>query len=90
MKPKGKKNALKILVLAYGLLTLAYGLYGCEAFVRKFTRKNKNETLAQEELVLTPEIYKNTASKEEQYRQYFIYWKAEDEELIDGCFILSV
>ncbi|MFA5275846.1 MAG: hypothetical protein WC417_03015 [Candidatus Omnitrophota bacterium] len=62
---------------------LIFSLIGCEAFTRKFTRKKKNAS-PQEELVLVPEVYKNTASKEEQYRQSFIFWKAEHEELIDA------
>jgi len=59
---------------------LVFNLIGCESFARKFTRKKNKEV--QEEMVLAPEPYKNTATKEEQYRRSFIFWQAEHEELI--------
>lgn len=63
--------------------SLMFTLFGCEAFVRKFTRKPKKENLPQEEMVLAPEEYKAPQlSKEEQYRQYFLFWRAWSDELI--------
>jgi len=58
-------------------------LIGCEAFVRKFTRKPKKENLPEEVMVLTPEEYKGPEmSKEERCRQYFLFWKSWQDEII--------
>lgn len=58
---------------------------GCDAFVRKFTRKPKKENLPQEEMVITPEEYKGPGlSKGELYRQYFLFWKSWHDELIES------
>ena len=74
--------SLKKLFFAVAIYFLVFNLIGCESFVRKFTRKKNREV--QEEMVLVPEPYKNTASKEDMYGQSFIYWKAEHEELISA------
>jgi alpha-galactosidase/6-phospho-beta-glucosidase family protein len=67
---------------------LAVNVAGCEAFVRKFTRKSKKEKEEQIKMVITPEEYPQPAmTKEEQYRQYFIYWKSWHEELIQSLSI---
>lgn len=63
---------------------LIFTFLGCDAFVRKFTRKPKKENLPQEELVLVPEEYKPTLSREELYRQYLLYWKSWQDELIEA------
>jgi hypothetical protein len=68
------------LLLIFCLLFLVSTLVGCEAFVRKFTRKPKEKP--KEEMVLAPEEYKPTINKEEQYRQYFLFWKSWQDELI--------
>jgi hypothetical protein len=60
-------------------------LTGCDAFVRKFTRTPKKEELPQEEMVLVPEEYKGPQMpNEELYRQYFLYWKSWQDELINA------
>jgi len=57
-------------------------LMGCEAFVRKFTRKPKKSTI-EEVPVLFPEEYSAAdISREERYREYFVFWKAWQDELI--------
>ncbi|MFA5145493.1 MAG: hypothetical protein WC723_05770 [Candidatus Omnitrophota bacterium] len=57
---------------------------GCESFTRKFTRKSKKDKGTQE-MVLSPEEYKGPqASKEEIYRQYFLFWKSWHDELIEA------
>ncbi len=66
------------------LLPMISGLVGCDAFVRKFTRKPKKENIPREEMVLMPEEYKSNLTKEEQYRQYFLYWKSWHDELIES------
>lgn len=64
---------------------LSITLIGCDAFVRKFTRKSKKDKSAKEELVLMPEEYKGPGmSPEELYRQYFMFWKCWQDELIQS------
>lgn len=70
---------LKIFII----LLLVIDLAGCEAFVRKFTRKKKKEGPG-EELVLVPEEYKDTRTTEAKYRENFTYWKAWQDELIES------
>jgi len=63
---------------------LIINLLGCDAFVRKFTRKRKTDEV-QEIPVLAPEEYKGPqTSKEEQYRQFFIFWRSWQDELIQS------
>ena len=65
-------------------LALLINLVGCEAFVRKFTRKSKKEK-APEEMVLSPEEWKGPKmTKEEMYRQYYTFWKSWTDELINA------
>ncbi|MDD5155166.1 MAG: hypothetical protein PHF11_01610 [Candidatus Omnitrophica bacterium] len=67
------------------LFCLIINLVGCEAFVRKFTRKSKKEKTPVEEMVITPQEYKPPVmSKEERYREYFLYWKSWHDELIES------
>lgn len=74
-----KKFFLFLLVSAM-VVTFA----GCEALARKFTRKSKKEAPA-EEMVLVPEEYKGpNMTKEELYRQYFLFWKSWQDELIES------
>jgi len=75
-----KSSGQKVANLSIALF-LILNLIGCEAFVRKFTRKPK-EADRQEEMVIAPQEYKNTLSHEEQYRQYFTFWKAWQDELL--------
>ena len=63
------------------LLTTALG---CEAFTRKFTRKSKKSDAAVE-MVLTPQEYKGpNMTKEEIYRQYYLYWSSWQDELVNA------
>ncbi|MCX5711520.1 MAG: hypothetical protein NTY47_00390 [Candidatus Omnitrophica bacterium] len=62
---------------------LIFSLIGCDAFVRKFTRKPKKSEEPQE-LVLAPEEYKGPGlSREELYRQSLLFWKSWMDELIE-------
>jgi hypothetical protein len=80
LKPQIRQIIL--LVTSYLLLVT---LIGCDAFVRKFTRKPKKEDLPQQEMVLAPEEYKGARmSKEELYHQYFLFWKSWHDELIES------
>lgn len=79
-KVQGLGFKVFLLVTSYLLLIT---MLGCEAFVRKFTRKSKKESLPKEEMVLAPEEYKGPQmSKEELYRQYFLFWKSWQDELM--------
>jgi len=70
-------NLVKILIFI-----LLINLVGCDAFVRKFTRKHKQAT-SQEEMVIAPEEYKGpNMTKEQIYRQEFMFWKAWQDELV--------
>lgn len=64
------------------ILFLISNLVGCEAFVRKFTRKPKKDKYQKEKMILAPQEYQPTMTKEEQYRQYFLFWKSWQDELI--------
>jgi len=76
---RSKKISL-LLLFCFLLITLT----GCEAFTRKFTRKHKKTDQAVE-MVLSPEEYKGpNMTKEELYRQYFLYWKSWQDELINA------
>ncbi|MDD2679818.1 MAG: hypothetical protein PHO03_03330 [Candidatus Omnitrophica bacterium] len=71
----------KALIFAIGLI-LIINLAGCEAFTRKFTRKSKKDK-EQVEMVLAPEEWKGPKmTKEEQYRQYFVFWQSWQDELV--------
>lgn len=73
------KKILSVLLFCFLLLDLL----GCEAFTRKFTRKSKKPDAAVE-MVLVPQEYKGpNMSKEELYRQYYLYWGSWQEELIN-------
>jgi hypothetical protein len=76
----GIKRILSVLVCCFLLLDLL----GCESFVRKFTRKSKKSNQAVE-MVLVPEEYKGpNMTKEEIYRQYYLYWGSWQDELINA------
>lgn len=76
---------VKNVIYLFSIYLLIFNLIGCDAFVRKFTRKSKKENLPQEEMVLVPEEYKGPQmSKEQLYRQYFEFWKSWHNELIES------
>jgi len=71
------RNIFLFMLCCFVLLELA----GCESFTRKFTRKSKKSDRAVE-MVLVPEEYKGpNMTKEELYRQYFLFWKSWHDEL---------
>lgn len=79
-------NRYTLCVMRYVLIAVfIFSSLGCEAFVRKFTRKKKKDAMPQEEIVLAPEEWKGAQmTKEQIYRQYFLFWKAWQDELIDA------
>lgn len=75
---------MKQRLVMFLIIVLAIDLVGCDAFVRKFTRKSKKDKIP-EELVLAPEEYKPPLrSPEEIYRGYFLFWKAWHDELLNA------
>lgn len=79
------KSKIIISLITYSLVLST--LLGCEAFVKKFTRKPKKEQ-PPEEMVLVPEEYPSLfKNKEEAYRQYFLYWKSWQDELINALLV---
>lgn len=76
-----KTRKLKLCFKLFTFYFLITSLLGCDAFVRKFTRKRDKEKIPQEEMVLTPEEYRPPAAQE-QYRNFFLYWQSWQEELI--------
>lgn len=75
---------LKRIVIVFLFCILLVNLAGCESFTRKFTRKSK-KTDQVVEMVLTPEEYKGPGmTKEQLYRQYFLFWKSWQDELINS------
>lgn len=84
MKLQAQSLKLQALLLVTSSLLLVT-ILGCEAFVRKFTRKPKKEELPKEEMVLVPQEYKvPQMSKDELYRQHFLFWKSWHDELIES------
>ncbi|MFH0917832.1 MAG: hypothetical protein V1830_01730 [Candidatus Omnitrophota bacterium] len=74
------KKILSVLLFCFLLLDLL----GCESFARKFTRKSKKSDAAVE-MVLVPQEYKGpNLTKEEIYRQYYLYWDSWQGELINA------
>jgi len=63
------------------ILFLILSLDGCEAFVRKFTRKK--ERANEEEVVIAPQEYK-IPPKDQLYRQGFLFWQSWQDELIES------
>jgi hypothetical protein len=58
-------------------------LIGCEAFIKKFRRKPKKRRMQNIEVVLSPQEYPSLfQTKEDQYRQYFLYCKSWQDEFI--------
>lgn len=74
-------------VVIMGLLV--FGLLGCDAFVRKFTRKPKKGEGTRVRPVLAPKEYKSTMTPEELYGQYFLFWKGWQDELIQSLLVTA-
>lgn len=80
-----RPHVLRVVII----FCLIFSLVGCEAFIRKFTRKRKGEVV-QEPPVLAPEEYKGPqTTKEEQYRQFFIFWRSWQDELIQALLFVQ-
>ena len=72
---------LKRIFLVFLCCFLLLDLAGCEGFTRKFTRKSKKSNQPVE-MVLAPEEFKGpNMTKEELYRQNFLFWQSWHDEL---------
>lgn len=72
---------VKTFILVCSFIFLISGLTGCEAFVRKFTRKPKE--IHKEEPVIEPQAYPDIgATKDALYKDYFLFWETWAEELL--------
>ena len=81
MKNQRLKRQISQMIFLFSLFCLISSLLGCEAFTRKFTRKRKRVKL--EEPVFVPEEYSLAdVPVEQRYRQYFLFWKSWQDELI--------
>jgi hypothetical protein len=72
----------QIFTLVFLSLLLISTLTGCEAFVRKFTRKTKKSKEAELPVLSPKEYLTSDIPKEERYRRYFVFWKSWQDELI--------
>lgn len=83
-RPLQFRNSFTQIVTLVFILWFIISSMGCEAFIKKFTRKPKKEE-PPEEMILVPEEYPSLfKDKEEAYRQYFLYWKSWQDELINS------
>ncbi len=79
----GRLKAEERWPIVFFLVVFLFSTVGCDAFVRKFTRKKKKQHLPQEELVLEPQDYRAPGlPNTELGRQYFLFWKSWQDELI--------
>jgi hypothetical protein len=75
------KNKNVLVVIAYVLVCILC-LAGCESLQKKFTRKKKM-TGPKEEMVIVPRDYEaNPLPSDVRYKQYFVYWKSWNQELV--------
>lgn len=80
--PKVKSLKFKVVLLTF-LACMLFSLYGCETLRKKFVRKPKREREA-EEPVLMPEEYNPEFHKDVLYRNYLVYWRSWQDELIEA------
>ena len=82
--PAYRQAGITQIILLVVCCLLLVTLTGCEAFVRKFTRKPKGEP-RKETPVIQPEVYPDVASSRGQlYKDYFLFWETWVEELLSN------
>ncbi|MDP2905640.1 MAG: hypothetical protein Q8O22_04995 [Candidatus Omnitrophota bacterium] len=79
---KVKTQKLKLFLKLFPFFFFLFTFLGCDAFVRKFTRKPKGEPRRVEQVV-EPQVYMPPAARE-QYRDFLLYWQSEQDELINA------
>lgn len=80
-----KKKFLNLTVFFWALMFGCWiSLTGCEAFVRKFTRKTKKKARIEEQ-VIQPQTYPDVSlTREELYRDYYLFWESWTSELLNN------
>jgi len=81
VKITNRMPKVKIILLFSICCLLFTTLVGCEAFTRKFARKRK-KTKAEEPVFVPKEYLLSDVPVEERYRQYFLFWRSWQDELI--------
>ena len=79
-----KKNIVFLIFTFFISFCILTYLMGCEAFVKKFTRKNKKEKMTQESVIEPQEYLGSDMTIQERYRDYIFIWKSWHEELISA------
>lgn len=78
------RRKLPYRIILYFLIFSFFFITGCQTLARKFSRKPKKTTQEEEELVLVPEEYPQVIqSKDELYKEAYLFWKSWQEELIN-------
>lgn len=73
-----RKRTLVFVVILSGIFMLT----GCESIRKKFTRKRKDRE-SQDQMIIVPRDYSaHPFPSDVMYKQYFIYWKSWNQELI--------
>ncbi|MGD9014891.1 MAG: hypothetical protein PVI33_02560 [Candidatus Omnitrophota bacterium] len=84
MKADKKMNTFRIhIVILVSCGWLLVNLCGCEALLKKFTRKPKEPEEKGAPLLVPEEYSLSDIPVEERYRQYFLFWKSWQDELIN-------
>jgi len=83
MKFKIKNLKLKIVLLVTGYWLLVTLLTGCEAFVRKFTRKPKKPEIVEEPILVPEEYPEPNYSTHEIYKDSYLFFRNWVDELIN-------
>ena len=79
------KNNVRTLMITAGVCGVLILTSGCEAFVRKFTRKPKRRPMDEASLVLEPESYEATRiSNQDLAVQYYTFWRGWQGELVQA------
>ncbi|OIO35654.1 MAG: hypothetical protein AUJ74_05400 [Candidatus Omnitrophica bacterium CG1_02_44_16] len=75
-------NKEKITLVFVVIISCIFMTTGCESLRKKFTRKRKNRE-SQEQMIIVPRDYSaHPFPSDVMYKQYFIYWKSWNQELV--------
>lgn len=80
---KSKINEFLNFSLSFWILIFGFCILfsGCQSLQKKFIRKPKDEPKAEEPLLM-PQAYNIADNKETLYKNYFVYWRSFQDELI--------
>jgi len=80
--PQAGKLKITQMIFLFSVFCFLASLIGCEAFVRKFTRKSKKTEIKELPVLVPQEYLLADIPIEKRYRQYFLFWKTWQDELI--------